>query len=455
MSVVIGPWEDLHLDIPQSLQDFASAAEMTALLFHISYHSLAKFPDLERIIRANAVEAQKAFNFSEVLLWQCISASDNMVTILFPVLITSVQRREAPLAVKYLGKAEGWIEVVIRDIDQMVVEYGKLIQNVARATSDVNTVKVQTDQKTEKLNRERNALEGKVAGLQREEKAKQFELAENEMEREAASKDLQKHGDDIAGRGFDIGVAILRRLSFFRGQRAINSSEDSGRLRMARDEIRGLQDKRANLSRELGKIQTELMHCQSQLSKSLIELVPDPVHLPEVQQNLIRVQEILLQLKSFWEKIEVLIGYLQQKNFVGEEMIDLTEERKDELLLTIEKAKKAWIQFKEECMKSVIIFAVQNNNAYKFLETSPSSLTDEEWEEQYNDLKTRLENPYETPTPREPPAPAGEGSSELAAPAREGSSELAAPAGEGSTELAAPAGEGSSELAAPAGESWS
>ncbi|KAJ8246549.1 hypothetical protein GJAV_G00252620 [Gymnothorax javanicus] len=411
MSDVIASCKDLDLDIPQSLQDLVPAAKKMALLFHMSYHSLAKFPDLVRIIGANAVEAQKAFDSSEALLWQCISTIDNMVTSLFPMLKAAVEEREAPLAVKYLGKARGWIEAIIGDTDQMVDQYGKLIQSVARATNTINTVKVQTDQKNKKLIEEQKALKDKVAGFQIQEKEKQSELAENENMREAACKDRQKVVDEIADRNRMFGViaAMVPLIGFLidATQRAINDSEDRDRLMMAQDKIKVLRDERANLSHELGTIQAELMHWQLKLSKSSIKLgaVPDPVHLTNVQQNLTRVKEILLQLKSFWKKTEVLIRYLEQKTFVGEEMIDFTEESKIELLQTIRFAREAWITFKKECKKSSLKYAVENKDAYKFLETDPSSLTDEEWKKQYKDLKTRLKNLNQTPT-----APAVEGS---------------------------------------------
>ncbi|KAJ8272461.1 hypothetical protein GJAV_G00089320, partial [Gymnothorax javanicus] len=271
----IASCEGSDLDIPQSLQDLVPAGEKTALLFHISYHSLAKFPELERIIGTNAVEAQNAFNSSEALLWQCISTSDNMVTILFSMLKTAVEEREAPLAVKYLGKAQGWIEVVIRDMDQMVDKYGKLIQSVASATNAINTVKVKTDQKNKKLIEEQKELRDKVAEFQSKEEAKQSELAENERKIEAASKDLQKVVDNIAGKNglFDFVVAVVPFAGVLYDTLlwAIYDSDDRDPLKMAQDKVKVLQDKKSNLTCELGKIQRELMHWQLKLSKSLLK----------------------------------------------------------------------------------------------------------------------------------------------------------------------------------------
>jgi hypothetical protein len=57
-----------QMDSPDFIRDLLPAAEKTALLYNISYLCLAKFPSLERIIRANAVEAQMLFSSSEALL---------------------------------------------------------------------------------------------------------------------------------------------------------------------------------------------------------------------------------------------------------------------------------------------------------------------------------------------------------------------------------------------------
>ncbi|KAK2870510.1 hypothetical protein Q8A67_024902 [Cirrhinus molitorella] len=42
-------------------------------------------------------------------------------------------------------------------------------------------------------------------------------------------------------------------------------------------------------------------------------------------------------------------------------------------------------------MKANNIFSIQSNQAYKFLEISPSSLSKEDWEKEYNNVKEKLE----------------------------------------------------------------
>lgn len=68
--------------------------------------------------------------------------------------------------------------------------------------------------------------------------------------------------------------------------------------------------------------------------------VPDPVHLVEVQSCLTRIQKILLQLKSFWEKIGVMVTNLQQKTFAGEDLIDVLSEFKEEFLDSLQVAEE-------------------------------------------------------------------------------------------------------------------
>lgn len=67
--------------------------------------------------------------------------------------------------------------------------------------------------------------------------------------------------------------------------------------------------------------------------------IPSPVHLTEVQQCLYQIQQILVDLKKFWEKVGVTLDTLKDKTFVGEYIIDL-EDLKDEFLASIEEAGK-------------------------------------------------------------------------------------------------------------------
>lgn len=66
--------------------------------------------------------------------------------------------------------------------------------------------------------------------------------------------------------------------------------------------------------------------------------IPDPIHLNEVQSSLSKIQAILIQLKNFWENVAQMLDYLEQKTFVGEDLIEDLAELKDEFLESIKTA---------------------------------------------------------------------------------------------------------------------
>ncbi len=69
------------------IKELLPAAQKTALLYHMSYLCLANFPTLEKIIRANALEAQMLFSSSEALLLRVSSLGSirsALVTSSFP-----------------------------------------------------------------------------------------------------------------------------------------------------------------------------------------------------------------------------------------------------------------------------------------------------------------------------------------------------------------------------------
>ncbi len=49
-----------------------------------------------------------------------------------------------------------------------------------------------------------------------------------------------------------------------------------------------------------------------------------------------------------------------------------------------------WKDFGESCLNARGIFSLQMKDAYKFLETSPSSLLPEEWKRQYASVIVQL-----------------------------------------------------------------
>ncbi len=64
-------------------------------------------------------------------------------------------------------------------------------------------------------------------------------------------------------------------------------------------------------------------------------VIPSPVHLKDVQQCLSRIQQILLQLQKFWEKVGTLLDTLKEKTFVNEDLIEELDDMKDDFLQSI------------------------------------------------------------------------------------------------------------------------
>ncbi len=52
-----------------------------------------------------------------------------------------------------------------------------------------------------------------------------------------------------------------------------------------------------------------------------------------------QIQQILIDLKKFWEKVDAILHTLRNKTFAGEEMVDM-EDMKEEFLNSIDDAAK-------------------------------------------------------------------------------------------------------------------
>lgn len=69
-------------------------------------------------------------------------------------------------------------------------------------------------------------------------------------------------------------------------------------------------------------------------------VIPSPVHLVEVQKCLSQIQQILVQLQKFWEKVGSLLDTLKEKTFVNEDLIEHLSDLKQEFVTSIEEAEK-------------------------------------------------------------------------------------------------------------------
>ncbi|KAJ7983350.1 hypothetical protein DPEC_G00379950 [Dallia pectoralis] len=175
---------------------------------------------------------------------------------------------------------------------------------------------------------------------------------------------------------------------------AINDPKDKAAIKIATMKLNNLHQNKSELNKKEWMAQTELLNNQMKLTRATFDLgaVPDPVHLAEVQKYLSRIQDILLKLKSFWEKIEVMVKSQEKKTFAAENLLEVLqdEEFKEAFLNSLDSAAKGWNDFKCGCAKVMTMFSVQSKDAYKFLEVCPSSLSKEEWQIQYDAVNTKL-----------------------------------------------------------------
>ncbi|CAM4724409.1 unnamed protein product [Leuciscus chuanchicus] len=161
-----------------------------------------------------------------------------------------------------------------------------------------------------------------------------------------------------------------------------------------------IADKTA-LKQKQWQVQLQMMDLEKKAAKASFDRnsIPDPVYLPEVQKSLTKIQDILIQLKNFWESVGQLLDSLEQTTFVGEALIEDLDELKDVFLDSIKIATEAWSCFGAGCQQASVIFKLQNKDAYKFLKVSPSSLSKEEWEKDHHFL-LRLKN-LQSPLPKQ------------------------------------------------------
>lgn len=383
---------------PSFVEELLPAAQKTALLYQLSYLCLANFPTLERIIRARAVETQLLFGSSDATMLKCILTSENLVQSLFPMLGKAVEKNKPILAVKYLAKAREWIKDIIHDVDKIVEKYDLHNKDVATSTSDVIKEKIDTEKKMSEKDQELKQTEIALNQLKAELQKASKELAEVEQKINAKSHELQDFARSVTQTSK--GLGIFAALVPFAGlvvksiYDAVKDPENAAKMKGLEAELNNLISDKTALKHKEWELQLQIIDWQMKVSRASFERssIPDPIHLSEVQSSLSKIQAILIQLKNFWESVAQMLDYLEQKTFVGEDLIDDLSELKDEFLDSIKAAKGAWCSFGEGCKKASVIFKLNTRDAYKFLEVSPSSLSKEEWDKEYNSVKKQLED---------------------------------------------------------------
>ncbi|KAK9952884.1 hypothetical protein ABG768_016914 [Culter alburnus] len=383
---------------PEFVKELLPAAEKTALLYHLSYLCLANFPNLERIIRSRAVETQLLFGSSDATMLKCILTSQNLVESLFPMLVKAVEKNKPMLAVKFLEKARAWIKDIITDVEKIVEKYDLHNKDVASSTSDVIKEKDDTEKNIKKQDQELKQAESALNTLKSLHKTTIEELAETEKKINSKSQEIQEFARSITqtSRGLGIFSALVPFIGLIVKSiyDAVHDPENIARMKALEAELNIFIANKTALKQKEWQTQLQLIDAQMKAAKASFDQssIPNPIHLDEVQSSLTKIQAILIQLKYFWLSVSEMLDYLKKKTFVGEDLIDDLVDLKDEFIESIEVAKQAWSSFGAGCKKASVIFKLQTKDAYKFLEVSPSSMSKEEWEKEYQSVKKRLEN---------------------------------------------------------------
>ncbi|XP_059380175.1 uncharacterized protein LOC132115792 [Carassius carassius] len=118
-------------------QDLLQSAERTTLLYHLCYLRLGKFPNLESLIRGQALETHRLLRCSEAVIMKCFGTSSNLESSLFPILTKVVEKNKHLLVMSYMGKIRTWTDDIIKPVDSVVKRYEQHIQSVAMCAIDV------------------------------------------------------------------------------------------------------------------------------------------------------------------------------------------------------------------------------------------------------------------------------------------------------------------------------
>ncbi|RXN14873.1 fibrinogen- and Ig-binding -like protein [Labeo rohita] len=341
------------------------------------------------------------------LIAKCVGTSDNLVKSLLPFLKVAVEKNKPQLALKFLDKAKEWIGEIIRDVKEIVQRYEKHNSDVAKSNSDIITEKEETEKKQQQQTCEMETLQKNIEDLDANLHNINKEIEDHEKKIEQKNVEIKKFINSITNTKNQqlmqmpavkvTSVAIFLMMVPF-VEHIMNyickmETSQESMIRTLQTGLSELNSAKQRLKEQEWDIQNELMDKQLQLAKLKIEngQIPCVSHLDEVQKCLSRIQKILVQLQKFWEKVGSLLDTLKQRTFAGEDWIDELADLKEQFLESIDAAKEGWTQFGISCMKANNIFSVQSSQAYKFLEISPSSLSKEEWEKEYESVKEKLE----------------------------------------------------------------
>ncbi|XP_066525996.1 chromosome partition protein Smc-like [Hoplias malabaricus] len=382
---------------PGFIDELLPSSQQISLLFQLSYLCLGKFPKLERLLRMRAVETQLLFKSSEAVMLKCVERSQNLVSSLLPKLINAIEKNKTTEAVKDLEEARLRIFEMIQDVDKMLQRYETLNKDVATTTSNIITEKKETEVALQRLSEEQQAIKDSLKKLEEQLKDTNAETEEIQRKIDAKNNQLQREKRDFEVNNAKIGL-MTAMVPFFGPiiKSVVNSNfppEAIANIKRLEAELNGLHSSKASAKQRAWDLQVQLIDKRKSLAKIQTDqgIIPKPTHLQDVQVYLSKNQKVFIELKAFWNKVHSLLGVIKDKNFVGEDLIDYPD-LKEKFLKSIHTSSEIWGMFGASCNKSVQIFQSQANDAYKFLEIDPASLSTEEWQKQYDHVKNQLED---------------------------------------------------------------
>ncbi|XP_035385047.1 uncharacterized protein LOC118241842 [Electrophorus electricus] len=327
---------------------------------------------------------------------ECMGTSHTLVSSLFPMLIHAIEKNKPTLAVKYLEKARTWIDELIADADKMVQSYVQHNGDVATTTSDIITEKANTEATSEKLSQEVQEMEGAIKTLEEKLVGVRNELEDTKRKIDTKNRELESYVRDVTSKSSRLG--IFAAIVPFIGPivksiyDATTSPAAAAKIKALENQLNQLTSQKTALMNQQWSIEVQQIDLQMKLAKVKIDKgsIPSPVHLNEVQRYLTKIQNILIQIKNFWEKVHSMLGVMQKKTFVNEDLVD-EPELKEEFVDSIQKASEIWSNFGGSCVKAAKIFKIQSKDAYAFLEIDPSSLSDAVRQEEYNSVMGQLQ----------------------------------------------------------------
>lgn len=316
-----------------------------------------------------------------------------------------MEKNKPQLALAFLEKAKAWISDIINDVKKIVEKYKKHNSDVAASTSDIITEKDETEQKQKQQTVEMEALQKIVEDLKEKLHNINEKTEDSEKKIEEKNAEIQQFISKITDAKEEQTSMMGSKVSWysmmvpFAGNvydylcKLIKSRSDKIVIEAFNTSLSTLTKEQQRLKEQQWDIQNKLMDKQLQLAKLRIEngQLPCDSHLNEVQTCLSQIQQILVQLQKFWEKVGSLLDTLKEETFAGDVFIKDLANMKEHFLESINEAKQGWKKFGISCMKANQVFSVQSSQAYRFLEINPSSLTKDEWQKEYQSVKEKLE----------------------------------------------------------------